>query len=297
MARVSRYSRHSNQSRRKSSAGGRRAIKILWWVFILGTISLVSLVLMVDAGWMGYMPSMAELENPNSAISSDVIANDGTTVIGRYYVLDRSTSKFPEISPNVISALLATEDARFYEHSGIDAIGTIAIPFYVLTGKKRGSSTITQQLAKNLFPRKNESKLTLPLIKLKEWIMAVKLEKNLTKNEIITLYLNIVPFSDNVYGIKNASMTFFNKTPDKVSIEEAAVLIAMLKANSVYNPRTHPDRAMERRNTVLEQMAKYKYISEPEATKLQQNLLFWITINWITMRVWLLTSVWFWSSR
>jgi len=269
LSRVSRYSQHSRHSKSKSGSSG-RGIKILWLVFLLGVLGLTSFVLMVNAGWMGYMPSMEELENPNSAISSDVIANDGT-VIGRYYVLDRSTSKFSEISPNIISALLATEDARYYEHSGIDAIGTIAIPFYVLTGKKRGSSTITQQLAKNLFPRKNESKLTMPLIKLKEWIMAVKLEKNLTKNEIITLYLNIVPFSDNVYGIKNASMTFFNKTPDKVSVEEAAVLIAMLKATNTYNPRTHLKLSMERRNTVLEQMSKYGYISEAEAGKLSQK--------------------------
>jgi len=269
LARDSRYSRYDRHSKSKPRSSG-RGIKILWLVFIIGVVGLTSFVLMVNAGWMGYMPSMAELENPNSAISSDVIANDGT-IIGRYYVLDRSTSKFNEISPNIISALLATEDARYYEHSGIDAIGTIAIPFYVLTGKKRGSSTITQQLAKNLFPRKNESKLSLPLIKLKEWIMAVKLEKNLTKNEIITLYLNIVPFSDNVYGIKNASMTFFNKTPDKVSIDEAAVLIAMLKANTIYNPRTHPARAIERRNTVLDQMAKYAYISEAEAEKLSRK--------------------------
>jgi len=273
---LSNSSRHSSRSGHSSSRSSRshkgkdhrRAIKILWWSFFSILLLLCLLIAGTNAGWLGYMPSMAELENPNSAVSSDVISNDGT-VIGRYYVLDRSTSKFHEISSNIISALLATEDARFFEHSGIDPIGTVAIPFYILTGKKRGSSTITQQLAKNLFPRKNESKLTLPFIKLKEWIMAVKLEKNLTKKEIITLYLNIVPFSDNVYGIKNASMTFFNKTPDKVSVDEAAVLIAMLKGNTIYNPRTHPNKSMERRNVVLDQMAKYNYITDAECAKLQ----------------------------
>ncbi len=217
---------------------------------------------------MGYMPSLAELENPQSAVSSEVLAADGT-VLGRYYVLDRSNSKFNEISPNIVNALLATEDSRFYDHAGIDPVATIAIPFYVLLHKKRGSSTITQQLAKNLFPRKSQSTLTLPFMKLKEWVLAVKLERNLTKQEIITLYLNTVPFGDNVYGIKNASMTFYNKMPDKVSIDEAAVLIGMLKGNTMYNPRTRPKRARERRNVVLEQMRKSNYISEVQMDSLK----------------------------
>lgn len=217
---------------------------------------------------VGYMPSLAELENPQSAVSSEVLAADGT-MLGRYYVLDRSNSKFPEISPNIVQALLATEDARFYDHAGIDPVATIAIPFYVLLHKKRGSSTITQQLAKNLFPRKSESVFTLPFMKLKEWVLAVKLERNLTKKEIITLYLNTVPFGDNVYGIKNASMTFYNKAPDEVSIDEAAVLVGMLKGNTIYNPRTHPKRARERRNVVLEQMHKSDYITEAQLNTLK----------------------------
>ena len=225
---------------------------------------------MMNLGWLGYMPSMSELENPSSAISSDVYAADGT-LIGRYYVQDRSNSKYSEISENIFNALLATEDVRFYDHSGIDPVATLAIPFYMIRGKKKGSSTITQQLAKNLFPRKNENALTIPFIKLKEWVMAVKLERNLTKNEIITLYLNTVPFGDNVYGIRNASLTFFNKTPDKISVDEAAVLIGMLKGNTIYNPRRNPERALERRNTVLDQMEKYGYISSAEASTLMKK--------------------------
>ena len=217
---------------------------------------------------VGYMPSLAELENPQNAISSEVLATDGT-VLGRYFVLDRSNSKFNEISPNIINALLATEDVRFYDHAGIDPVATIAIPFYVLMNKKRGSSTITQQLAKNLFPREKKSMLTLPFMKLKEWVLAVKLERNLTKREIITLYLNTVPYSDNLYGIKNASLTFFNKTPDKVTVDEAAVLIGMLKGNTIYNPRTRPKKARARRNDVLNQMAKYDYITSAECEKLK----------------------------
>jgi penicillin-binding protein 1A len=231
----------------------KRSVRILWWIFVIGVVFFNLLIVLTNYGLLGYMPSMQELENPNSALSSEVFAQDGT-VIGRYYVQDRSNSKYSDISPFIFNALLATEDVRFYEHSGIDPIGTLAIPFYMVIHKKRGSSTITQQLAKNLFPRKNESALTLPFIKLKEWVMAVKLETNLTKNEIITLYLNTVPFSDNVYGIKNASLTFFNKLPKDVTADEAAILVGMLKGNTMYNPRRNPARATERRNVILRLM-------------------------------------------
>ena len=205
------------------------------------------------------MPSLAELENPQSAISSDVYAVDGS-LLGRYYVLDRSNSTYNEISPNVINALLATEDNRFYEHAGIDPIATLRVIFRL--GHAGGGSTISQQLAKNLFPRTSHSFLSLPFMKLKEWVLAVKLERNLTKNEIITMYLNTVPFGDNVYGIRNASMTFYYKAPDKVSIDEAATLIGMLKGNTIFNPRSHPKKAKDRRNVVLEQMYKYNYINQ-----------------------------------
>jgi penicillin-binding protein 1A len=252
-----------NKNTQDNTGKTRRRIRRLWIGFASLLLLFILLVIGIENGMVGYMPSLAELENPQNAVSSEVLAADGT-LLGRYYVLDRSNSKFNEISPNIINALLATEDARFYEHAGIDPVATIAIPFYVLMNKKRGSSTITQQLAKNLFPREKKSTLTLPFMKLKEWVLAVKLERNLTKREIITLYLNTVPFSDNVYGIKNASMTFYNKTPDKVSIDEAAVLVGMLKGNTMYNPRTRPKRARERRNTVLELMEKHNYITSAQ---------------------------------
>lgn len=251
-------------------SGRKRSIRLLWRFFWVGIVAFILMIILINKGFMGYMPSMQELENPNSALASDVYAADGE-LIARYYVQDRSTSKYADISPNIINALLATEDERFFEHSGIDPIATVAIPFYVISGKKRGSSTITQQLAKNLFPRENQSMLTLPFIKLKEWIMAVKLERNLTKNEIITLYLNTVPFSDNVYGIRNASLTFFNKHPAEVSIEEAAVLVGMLKGNTLYNPRRNPDRSLERRNIVIDQMASNDFIKNDEAEKLKKT--------------------------
>lgn len=210
------------------------------------------------------MPSISELENPSSALSSEVLASDGT-VIGRYFLQDRSNSKYREISPNVFNALIATEDERFTEHSGIDGVAVMRA--VLLLGKKGGGSTITQQLAKNLFPRKNPNMFTMPFIKLKEWVLAVKLEKNLTKNEIITLYLNTVPFGDNVYGIKNASYTFFNVAPDKLSIDQAAVLVGMLKGNTLYNPRRNPENALARRNVVLSQMEKYSKITPEQAAE------------------------------
>ncbi len=258
------------QQKNNNTPRTKRRVKLLWRVFFIGIISFNLLIIMMNFGLLGYMPSMKELENPSSALSSDVYAADAT-LIGRYYVTDRSTSKYNEISQNIFNALLATEDARFYEHSGIDPIATAAIPIYVITGKKRGSSTITQQLAKNLFPRENQNMFTLPFLKLKEWVMAVKLERNLTKNEIITLYLNTVPFGDNVYGIRNASLTFYSKTPDKVSINEAAVLVGMLKGNTLYNPRRNPERALERRNVVIDQMVKYGYLKEDEANKIAKE--------------------------
>jgi penicillin-binding protein 1A len=245
------------------------AIKLLWRIFILGILGFALSILLINMGMLGYMPSMKELENPSSALSTEVFADDGKTIIGRYYVQDRSNSRYEDISKNVLNALLATEDYRFYEHSGIDGIAVLRAVFFL--GKEGGGSTITQQLAKNLFPRRNPNFFNMPFIKLKEWVLAVKLEKNLTKNEIITLYLNTVPFGDNVYGIKNASLTFFNKLPSEVSINEAAVLIGMLKGNTLYNPRRNPERALARRNTVLSQMVKYNFLDSKEAEQLKKE--------------------------
>lgn len=245
-----------------------KLIKALWVIFLSGFGIFLLLILLINLGWLGYMPSMKELENPSSSLASDLYAHDGQ-LIGRYYVQDRSTTKFEDISPNVFNALIATEDSRFYEHSGVD--GRAVMRAVILLGKQGGGSTITQQLAKNLFPRENKSKIMMPITKLKEWVMAVKLEKQLTKHEIITLYLNTVPFGSNVYGIRNASLTFFNKPPDKLSVEEAAVLIGMLKASTYYNPKKNPENAMRRRNTVIDQMAKYSYLTVKQAHELKKK--------------------------
>lgn len=241
-----------------------KLIRILWVIFGIGVLVFLLMITAINAGWMGYMPSMRELENPNSSLASDLYAIDGE-LVGRYYVQDRSTSDYDDISQNVFNALIATEDSRFYNHSGVD--GKAVMRAVLLLGKEGGGSTITQQLAKNLFPRENRSKLYMPITKMKEWVMAVKLEKKLTKNEIITLYLNTVPFGGNVFGIRNASLTFFNKQPDSLEVEEAAILIGMLKASTYYNPKRNPANALRRRNTVIDQMAKYGYITKNEASE------------------------------
>lgn len=240
------------------------AIKRLWKFFIFCFALFILLIALLWYGVVGDMPSISEIENPSSALSSEVLAADGD-VLGRYFLQDRSNSKYKEISPNVLNALIATEDERFEEHSGVDGVALLRA--VVFLGKKGGGSTITQQLAKNLFPRRNPNIFTMPFIKLKEWVLAVKLEKNLTKNEIITLYLNTVPFGDNVYGIKNAANTFYNVAPDKLSVDQAAVLVGMLKGNTLYNPRRNPQNSLNRRNVVLGQMLKYGKISNADFEK------------------------------
>lgn len=245
-----------------------RIIKALWVLFFSGIGIFLLLLLFINLGWMGYMPSMEELENPNSSLATELYAGDGQ-LLGRYYVEDRSNTKYEDISPNVLNALIATEDSRFYEHSGVD--GRAILRAVAFLGKDGGGSTITQQLAKNLFPREKGNKIKLVIQKLKEWVMAVKLEKQLTKHEIITLYLNTVEFGGNVFGVRNAGMTFFNKTPDKLKVEEAAVLIGMLKASTYYNPKRNPENAMRRRNTVIDQMAKYGYLTVKEAHEVKKK--------------------------
>ncbi|WP_298740112.1 transglycosylase domain-containing protein [uncultured Chitinophaga sp.] len=248
----------------------KRSVKILWIVVLGGLGFFLLLVLLINFRIIGNMPSMEELENPRASLASEVIAEDGT-ILGKYYSVDRSSSDYNEISKNVINALIATEDERFYKHSGIDARSTIAIPFYLMVGKKRGSSTITQQLALNL-QQDNTGNLraTNPVKrafqKLQEWLIAVRLERNFTKQEIITLYLNTVAFGDNVYGIENGARTFFSKDAAHLSIEEAATLVGMLKGNTVFNPRRNPAASLSRRNTVIEQMEKNGYITAAEAT-------------------------------
>ena len=214
------------------------------------------------------MPSLEELENPSILQATEIYANDGF-LMGKYYLDrgNRSNAKYRDISKHVVDALISTEDVRFYDHSGIDAKG-LARAFLHL-GRDGGASTITQQLAKNMLGQGSKNIYRRIIEKFKELIIAVKLERNFTKEEILSLYLNVVPFSDNIYGIRNASLAFFQKEPDRLDVEEAAVLVGMLKGNTLYNPRNHPLAAFNRKNTVIDQMQKNNCFSEEEARQLK----------------------------
>jgi penicillin-binding protein 1A len=230
--------------------------------------------------WLfGKMPSFQQLDNPQSELASEIISSDGK-VIGKFFYENRSPVEFNQISPNIINALVATEDARFTQHSGIDARSLFRVFAGLLTGRSGsagGGSTITQQLAKNLFKlRKDDSfkgilykvpGVRALIIKTKEWIMAVKLERRYTKQEIMMMYLNTIEFSSGAYGIKSAARTYFGKDPNDVTIEEAAMLVGMAQNPTRFNPKFHPEAAKTRRNVVFEQMAKYDKITEEQAEK------------------------------
>lgn len=247
----------------------KRSVKILWQAFLVCLVFGILLILLADFGMFGKMPSIEDLQNPSASLASQVYADDGT-LMGKYYLEDRVNVNYRDISPYIINALVATEDERFYYHNGIDPRSLARAVFSL--GTKGGASTITMQSAKNLFTDKASSNIITRLIqKLKESIIAVKLERNFTKNEIITIYLNTVPFSDNVFGIRNAAKTFFQKEPDRVTVAEAAVLVGMVNAPTTYNPRLYPTNALERRNTVIDQMVRNKYLTSAEASNIKSQ--------------------------
>jgi penicillin-binding protein 1A len=221
-------------------------------------------------GLAWFMPQLEDIENPTASLASQVYAQDGT-LMGKYYIEDRINVDYKDISRYALDALVATEDKRFYEHSGIDGYSLIRAFLYL--GSEGGASTITMQTAKNLFTENWSTKnfLLRSIQKLKEGLIAIKLERNFTKEEILTLYLNTVAFGDNVFGIRNAAKTFFQKEPDRLTVEEAAVLIGMVNGPGVYNPRSNPKRALDRRNLVLNRMVSKNYLSEAEAANLRRK--------------------------
>ena len=247
-----------------------KPVRIFWRIFFGGFAFVIILLAMLNFGWIGSMPDLDDIENPSASLASQVYAEDGT-LMGKYYIEDRINVQYKDISKHIIEALIATEDERFYEHSGIDARSLGRAIFYL--GSEGGASTITMQTAKNLFTENWSTKnfILRALQKIKEGIIAVKLERNFTKEEIITLYLNTVAYSDNVYGIRNASKTFFQKEPDRVNVEEAAVLIGMLKGATLYNPRRNPKLSLDRRNTVLSQMVRNNYLDAQQAETLKRQ--------------------------
>jgi penicillin-binding protein 1A len=245
----------------KKPTGVKKSVRIFWYIVLGGFGLFILLIALIMFGVFGKLPSLKELENPSIMQSSEVYAEDGT-LMGKYYRErgNRSNISYKDISKHVINALVATEDERFYKHSGIDLEGTLRAVVYL--GKKGGGSTISQQLALNLFDgQRSRSTIMRGIEKLKEYIIAIRLERNFTKEEIIALYLNAVPFGENIYGIRNASRTFFQKEPDRLTVDEA---------NTLYNPYKNPKNAQERRNVVLGQMHKNGYItSETELARLK----------------------------
>ena len=247
-----------------------KTVQILWKTFFIGLGVIVLMFIAANFGLFGKMPSFRELENPEADLASEIISSDGK-LMGKYYAENRSEVKYQDISPNVIHALIATEDERFYDHSGIDAQALARVIF--TAGTQGGGSTLTQQLAKMMLGQGHRNILIRSIQKLKEWIVAVKLERNFTKEEIIALYLNRAPWG-NVYGIRNASRTYFQKEPKDLKIEEAAVLVGMLKG-FIYEPIRHPKAALLRRNVVINQMAvaHQHFITQSEAEQLKAKPL------------------------
>ena len=245
-----------------------KPVRVFWRIFFWSLGGLGIFLLMINFGWLGSMPSIDDIENPTASLASQVYAQDGT-LMGKFYLEDRINVQYKDISKHVVNALVATEDERFYDHKGIDPRSLGRALFFL--GSEGGASTITMQTAKNLFTNNwSTSNILLRMIqKIKESLIAIKLERNFTKDEIITLYLNTVAFGDNVFGIRNAAKTFFQKEPDRLNVQESAVLIGMLKGSTLYNPRRNPKLSLDRRNTVLSQMVRNNYLPEAEATKLK----------------------------
>lgn len=238
---------------------------------LLGILSLFALFGAVYIGLFGPLPTTEELKGIHNVNAAEVFSSDGE-LLGKYFVQNRTSVGFEDIPPIIVDALVATEDSRYFEHEGIDfySIPRVVIRSVLLGDRSAGGgSTLSQQLIKNVFGRKRHGVLSIPVNKLKENIAALKLEDIYSKEEIIAMYLNTVSFGENVYGIKAASLRFFNKTPQELEVEEVATLIGMLKANTTYNPRLHPEASRERRNTVLALMARQGTIPESEVKALQ----------------------------
>ncbi|MCD6113536.1 MAG: transglycosylase domain-containing protein [Bacteroidales bacterium] len=247
----------------KEKKNYRKSITTLWIIFILLLTSIIIFFTGISAGWFGFMPSFEELENPKSNLASEIYSSDNK-ILGKFYIENRSNIHYSDLSPNLVNSLIAIEDVRFRQHSGIDAKAILRVAYGLISGKhKGGGSTITQQLAKNLFPRgENLSKPKFILRKFKEWITAVKLERNYTKDEIIAMYFNTVDFGSQSFGIKSAAKTFFNSTPMELKIEEAALLVGIVNAPTRYSPVRNPNNALKRRNLVLNRMMKCNFIKK-----------------------------------
>lgn len=247
-------------------------IRILWALFALPLISAIIIFYMVVNGKLGFMPDFAMLENPKSNLATEILSDD-EVLLGTYFKENRAKANYAELSPYLINALICTEDARFLQHSGVDFKGLSRVVFKTVLGGDQssgGGSTLSQQLAKMLFPRERfDNVFSIISRKLREWVIAIKLEKSYTKEEIIAMYLNQFDFLNLAVGIKSASHVYFQCEPKELRLEEAAMLIGMAKNPSLFNPIRRPDTTLHRRNVVLNQMVKYGSLSEEEYDSLK----------------------------
>ncbi|UFH47253.1 transglycosylase domain-containing protein [Flavobacterium galactosidilyticum] len=238
-----------------------------WKIFFIGLGGVGIFFLFASWGIFGSMPSFEDLENPDSNLATEIISADGV-VIGKYFQKNRSQLKYSDLPKNLVQALVATEDARFYEHSGIDGRGTLRAISSL--GTSGGASTLTQQLAKQLFHGEGSKFLPFRIVqKVKEWIIAIRLERQYTKNEIIAMYCNVYDFGNNSVGVSSAAKTYFSKEPKDLTIDESAILVGMFKNSGLYNPIRNPQGVKNRRNVVLSQMEKGDMITESQKEQLQ----------------------------
>ena len=238
-----------------------------WLLFFTGFLAVGGVFGIAALGYLGPMPALEQLENPKTNLATQIISFDGK-VLGKFYFKDNRTPiTFDELPQNIVKALIATEDERYYDHAGIDWRGTLRAIFYM--GKKGGASTITQQLARQLFVgARSKSKKEALVQKIKEWVLSVQLERRYTKNEIIAMYLNIYDFGYNADGVRSAAKIFFDTAPQSLKIEESATLVGMLKNSSLYNPVRRPEIVKIRRNVVFQQMLRNKLITSEEMDSL-----------------------------
>jgi len=252
--------------------GFSKYIRWFWMVFLGGILAIILIFLLASWGVLGEMPDHTQLENPKTNLATEIISSDGKT-IGKFYFNDNRTPVgFEELPKNLVDALVATEDARFHDHAGIDSRGTLRALFFL--GGRGGASTISQQLSRQLFVGvRSRNKFEALTQKIKEWVIATRLETQYTKEEIIAQYFNIYDFGNNADGIRSASSIYFDKEPNELSLKESAMLVGMFKNSSLYNPRRNPVGVRNRRNVVLAQLEKYGYIDAKLKDSLQQTEL------------------------
>ena len=261
----------------EGNSNNKKYLTWFWALFIFPFAVVITIFVLISEEKLGPMPSFGELENPEYYLAAEVYSEDGV-LLGKISIENRTWTEYKDFSPWLTDALIATEDIRYYRHSGIDirGLGRAAIRTMLLCQSTGGGSTITQQLAKQLYPRDTirissfNRKIKLGVSKFKEWQTAVKLERSYTKEEIITMYLNKFDLSYNAIGIRSAAKVYFNTTPDSLNLQQSAVLIGMLKASTKFNPVRNYDVMLQRRNVVISQMAKYGYITPSVADSVKK---------------------------